>query len=135
MNFSKQNILLILLALFAGVIFTACESSTGVYGKDVVFPDSKIDFTNHVQPFLKYNCAYSGCHSSYSKAAGLALDEYVPIMTFPGLVIPENPNLSTLNQILENILPHPTYFFKGYITQNQVQGMRKWVEEGARLIP
>jgi hypothetical protein len=113
----------------------SCDSSTGVYGENVVFPASKVDFTSHVQPFLKYNCAYSGCHSSYSKAGGLSMDDYFSIMSFPGLVIPENPNFSTLNQILENTLPHPTLFYRGHITQNQITGIRTWVAEGARLIP
>lgn len=123
------------LILSSGFIFVSCDGTTGVYGENVVFPDSKIDFTTQVQPFLKYNCAYSGCHSSFSKAGGLSLDDYFSIMSFPGLVIPANPNASTLNQILENILPHPTLFYRGNITQNQIKGMRIWVAEGALLIP
>ena len=63
------------------------------------------------------------------------MDDYFSIMSFPGLVIPENPNFSTLNQILENTLPHPTLFYRGHITQNQITGIRTWVAEGARLIP
>ncbi|OGU60200.1 MAG: hypothetical protein A2X64_03045 [Ignavibacteria bacterium GWF2_33_9] len=116
-------------------LISSCDNSTGVYGIDVVFPDSAVDFTSHVQPFLKKNCAYSGCHSSITMAGGLSMEDYFSIMTFPGLIIPENPNSSILNQILEGVLPHGTIFYSGYITQNQIQGMRTWVLEGAKLIP
>lgn len=130
----KILFLLIFIAGFSAIIFS-CENSNGVYGENVVFPESKIDFSSHVQPFLKYNCAYGGCHSNFSKAGGLVLEDYFSVMSFPGLVIPENPNSSTLIQILENVLPHPTLFYRGHITQNQIIGMRTWVQEGARLIP
>jgi hypothetical protein len=124
-----------LFLLFLSITFLACSNTTNNINENIVFPDSKIDFTLQVQPFLKYNCAYSGCHSSFSKSAGLSLEDYFSIMSYPGLVIPNNPDASILNQILENRLPHTTYFYRGNITQNQIQGMRQWVLEGALLIP
>lgn len=136
-NFKIKLITLItIIATFSGIFYlTSCDNSINTISENIVFPTEKVDFTTQVQPFLKFNCAYSGCHSNYTKAAGLSLEDYFAIMAYPGLVIPQNPDASSLNQILENRLPHITYFYRGNITYNQVQGMRIWVAEGALLIP
>jgi hypothetical protein len=126
-NFGK----LLLLALIAW----NCDGSTSSNANNIVFPEDKIDYNTTVQPFLKYNCGYSGCHSSYSLAAGLSIDDYFQVMSYPGFVIPTKPDESTLVQILESTLPHTTYIYRGSITANQKTGIRKWISEGALLIP
>lgn len=117
------------------IIIISCESSTTSGDPNIIFPSENIDYTQHVQPFLKYNCGYSGCHSSFTKAAGLSVDDYFSVMSYIGFVIPKQPDASILVQILENKLPHSVFFYRGNITQNQIQGIRKWIEEGALLNP
>lgn len=117
------------------IIFNGCETTTTTGDANIIFPSENIDYIQHVQPFLKYNCGYSGCHSSFTKAAGLSVDDYFSVMSYMGLVIPLQPDASTLVQILENKLPHSVFFYRGNITQNQIQGIRKWIGEGALLTP
>jgi len=124
----------IIFVLFS-IILISCESSTTSGTTNITFPPENIDYIQHVQPFLKYNCGYSGCHSSFTRAAGLSVDDYFSVMSYIGFVVPMQPDASTLVQILENKLPHSVFFYRGNITQNQIQGIRKWIEEGALLNP
>lgn len=125
----------ILYVVVLAVFLLSCENTTTSGDSNIIFPNEKVDYIQHVQPFLKYNCGYSGCHSSFTKAAGLSVDDYFSVMSYMGLVIPLQPDASTLVQILENKLPHSVFFYRGNITQNQIQGIRKWIEEGALLNP
>lgn len=97
---------------------------------DIIFPEKNVSFTQHVQPFLRYSCGYSGCHG-LSSAGGINLTDYFSIMKVPGLVIPGNPDQSYLIQIIDNRIPHFTYFERSQINSNHIQGMKTWVREGA----
>ena len=120
--------------LYILISFYGCsESSTFPNGESIIFPDSNVSFSSQVLPFMRYNCAYAGCHSTYSKAGTVVLDDYFEIMRNPGLVIPGNPDGSILIQILEYRLPHLTYFYRGSITDNHIRGVRQWIKEGALL--
>lgn len=123
----------IAILLLISALYGCSESSTYPNGENIIFPDSNVQFTNHVLPFLRYNCAYAGCHSGFSKAGGVVLDDYFEIMRNPGLVIPGNPDGSIIVQILEYRLPHLTYFYRGSITDNHKRGVRQWIKEGAIL--
>jgi len=97
----------------------------------VVFPDSAVSFRLHVQPFLRQGCAFAGCHSSASRVGGVALEEYVQLWERPGLVIPGVPEQSLLVQLLEGQLPHLPDL-RARTTENQRQGVRRWIAEGAQ---
>ena len=121
--------LLILIGILA-VILLSCEGTTISSPKDIVFPDSKVSYLSHVDPFLRLTCGYAGCHGNYA-AAGIILTDYFEIMKSPGLVLPGNPDQSYLIQIIEEKIPHTTYFERSQITANHIKGMRTWVKEGA----
>ncbi|HOV92297.1 MAG TPA: hypothetical protein PLC04_04360 [Candidatus Kapabacteria bacterium] len=129
------KIILLTFSLMVLILMTYGCSESSIYsnGENIVFPDSNVKFTAQVLPFLRYNCAYAGCHSGFSKAGGVVLDDYFEIMQYPGLIIPGNPDGSILVQILENRLPHLTYFYRGSITDNHIRGVRQWIKEGALL--
>ncbi len=131
----KAHVIITLLLITIVMLNYGCDNTTSSGDSNIVFPSEKIDYIQHVQPFLKFNCGYSGCHSSFTKAAGLSVDDYFSVMSYMGLVIPLQPDASTIVQILENKLPHSVFFYRGNITQNQIQGLRKWIEEGALLNP
>lgn len=136
MKVCKRTKYYAILIFFINLIFLlSCDSTINNNDPNIVFPSENIDYTNYVQPFLKYNCGYSGCHNSYTRAAGLSVDDYFSVMSYIGFVVPTKPDASTLVQILENKLPHNVFFYRGNITQNQIQGIRKWIEEGALLTP
>lgn len=115
---------LILISIFS------CTEGTIISDYDIIFPDENVSYLYHVQPFLKANCAFAGCHG-VTAAGGIDMSEYFPMMSVPGLVIPLKPEASQLNQILEEIQPHQTLFYRGNITDNQIIGMNTWVREGA----
>lgn len=99
---------------------------------DVVFPEENVSYINHVYPFLKNNCAYAGCHSTAYQEAGVVLDTYHDLFRRPGLIVLDNPEGSELIQILEVRIPHERpYFYKGYFIENEINGMKTWIIEGA----
>lgn len=112
----------------AVVLLAGCEQQSTPYRsvRDVVFPDSNVSYSRHVEPFLRLGCAFTGCHSSSDP---IPLDSYVALFQTPGLVIPGHPERSRLNQVLDGILAHPPVL--GSITDNQRRGMAQWVREGA----
>ncbi len=112
------------------IVIYACENSISSV-KDIVFPPNNVSYISEVQPFLRYTCAYSGCHG-YNAAGGISLTDYFDLYKTPGLLIPGNPDQSLLMQILENKIPHTTYFERSQITNNHIVGMRTWIIEGAK---
>ena len=86
---------------------------------------------HHVKPFLTMNCSYSPCHSDYNRAGGYAFTEYWTLMENAGFIIPGNPTGSKLVQILEEKMPHFTYFYRGNIKPEHIKGVKQWITEGA----
>lgn len=110
--------------------FQSCDS-TGPDISKIVFPEENVSYMHHVEPFMKYNCAYLGCHGINSP--GEELSDYNYLLAANSYVFPGNPDASLVIQILEKRLPHPAMYpvYFGNITPNQIQGMRVWVAEGA----
>ena len=130
MGIFKLNWLITIFLIIITIVW-GCEDSINS-PKDIVFPDKDVSYTLQVEPFLNLTCSFAGCHGN-SAAAGIRLNDYFSIINTPGLVIPQNPDGSLLNQILEERKPHFTYYEKSNITDNHVKGMRQWVLEGAKL--
>ena len=120
------------IAATAFYVFVACENQINS-PEDLVFPEKNVSFFEHVQPFLKYYCAYQGCHSPETRAGGKWYSDWVSIFDTDnlGFVVPYNPDGSRFVQIIEGkSLSHLTYF-RNEIKQNHVQGIRTWILEGA----
>lgn len=113
-------------------LLNSCTETIGTNSKDIVFPDTNVSFQLHVYPFLKLNCSYAGCHSDESAAGGVILTNYTTLFQTPGMIIIGEPDKSRLIQIVENKLPHFTYFYRGNITENHKKGLRQWILEGAK---
>lgn len=121
-----------LLLLGLGFLGVGCSPSPFQAGPPaVVFPNSNVSFRQHVQPFLRSSCAQIGCHSTESRAGGVALEEYAQLWERPGLIVPGKPEQSVLQQILERQLPHQPDPWQ-LSTENQRRGVRRWIAEGAR---
>lgn len=123
---------LIILSLLIPMIIgmTSCDS-TGPDISKIVFPEKNVSYMYHVEPFIKYNCAFLGCHGINSP--GEELSDYSYLLSATSYIIPGNPDGSLVMQILERRLPHPANYpiYFANITQNQIQGMRVWIAEGA----
>ncbi len=124
----------IIFSLLLFLLFAMCNCNSTV-GPDnnIVFPDEgEVSFQNNVLPFLKVKCALSGCHDGYNIKAS-DMTDYFKVTASPdnlGLVVPKNPDGSVLVQVIEGTNPHLDYY-KISITENQKQGIRRWIQDGA----
>ncbi len=122
--------------LFFIKLVVGCGTESIGPDTNIVFPDSLVSYIHNVEPFMRVKCAYSGCHCDppYNYSAS-TMTNYFSLFSPDnlGLVIADKPDNSVLIQILDGRLPHSYYLFpQGYITPNQIKGMRKWIEEGAK---
>lgn len=108
----------------------ACEDSGTRPGDEIVFPESGVSYSAHVQPFFNLRCANYGCHDSQTRAGNLSLTSYVEMTERPGIVIPRDPDSSLLLQKIDGRLPHPINV-PIIINDNQLKGIRTWILEGA----
>lgn len=126
----NKNTYLIIFTVILSLGFSSCGDT--INPEKVEFPEKDVSYIRHVQPFMKANCAYYGCHGVNSP--GVEISDYFTLTSALSYIVAGKPDYSLVNQILENRLPHPgTYpVYFGNITENQIQGMRIWVEEGAK---
>jgi len=131
----KIGILSVLIISYLVLILSSsCNSDMISSTKDIVFPDSNVSYRNHVEPFMRFTCGFGGCHNNYA-AGGLNVNDYFNMTNYPGFIIPYNAEASVLIQILEQKLPHNPPLYLIDVNDNHRQGMRKWINEGALLVP
>jgi hypothetical protein len=114
------------------IMVFACNDNSISSIKEIEFPEENVSFQQHVEPFMKLTCAYGSCHD-VSGFNGDDLSTYFAMMSSTGLIIPGKPESSHLIQILEDPLRHPIIFYSYDINQNHIDGMKKWIEEGAEF--
>jgi len=105
---------------------------TGGGGTSAPCDSSKVYFQQQVLPVLISNCAMSGCHDDASHQDGVILTSYEKIMATAD-VRPGRPNNSDLYEVLletdpDKRMPRPP---ASPLQQNQVQLIKKWIEQGA----
>lgn len=120
-----------ILILF-GLLFWGCDNVLN-NSSNIVFPEKNVSFNLHVQPFVKYNCSFSGCHDDYSQAGMRRMTDYFSLFETSnlGLIVPYDTTNGRLLQIL-TLQNHLTPL-KWNFTDNQIKGMKTWIIEGARL--
>ncbi len=116
------------------VFLLGCEDTiTNKQVDEIVFPESNVSYVSHVQPVLIVKCASSGCHDDESRAGNLSLTTWANTTANPDIVFPYDANVSRLVQSIEGtatfLMPPPRY---PALTQNQIKGIRTWVQEGAK---
>jgi hypothetical protein len=103
---------------------------------EIVIPSSNVSFERHLLPVFNLTCNSAGCHSTDSRAGGVALTSYFEVVfNAPGLVVAKNPDRSVLMRVIDfnsvTHLPH-RQSFQTRITQNHIDGVRTWIREGAQ---
>lgn len=134
----SQNLIKFLMAIAiisSFAIISAC-SDTIQSTSDLRFPEEggeEVSFMNHVKPFIQYTCATAACHDGFTQAGGIYLNEHYTYFQSSslGLVVRENPDASRLNQIIEGKDIHLFIHNRELPTNNQQEGMRRWVLNGA----
>ena len=108
---------------FFTLLFTACSSSSESEITDPIEeiepePQSKATYTNDVKTIIDNNCATSGCHSSSSKSAGIALSTFQEVKD--GFIYS-----GSWNQIETNQMP------KSYnLSAAEKELIKNWIDNG-----
>ena len=128
----KQNIInSLLIIIFLIIISSACDDTGPT---EIPLPDKNVSFSQHIQPLFNNYCNNTGCHNAQDGAGEIRLTSYGDLFATPFLVIPRAPEESTLYLSVSgqtvNIMP-PPYGNTFPLNDNQINGIRVWIEEGA----
>jgi hypothetical protein len=113
--------------------FSCKKDEKKTISSDIIFPDSLVSFINYVEPLFQQTCVISGCHSGSQPAGGLNLESNMWTTLIdhqPSLIIVKNGNESPLVKYLDGRL-QPRMPISGTLTTNQINGVKKWIDEGA----
>ncbi len=113
------------------VLWFGCKDTTTAPTGDIVFPDSNISYSQHVQPTFNLKCAFSGCHDDGTRAGNLSLTSYLNATEQPGVIVRGDSQHSLLAQKIDGTLPHQDQA-NLRLTENQIKGIKKWIDEGAK---
>jgi hypothetical protein len=120
-----------LLITFISVIITSCDDT--IVGNQII-PEFDVSYSKHIQPLFNNHCNNTTCHNSEDRAGGLSFEIYGEFRSYPFLIIAGAPDESTLYQVVsgQSVLVMPPYGGPSIpLTENQINGIRTWIEEGA----
>ena len=127
----------VFLAVLAGVLLSpllsGCkdENPTGM-ASDIVFPSADVSYSQHVQPLFNQTCALSGCPDDGPHQSDLCLTSYFnTVFRTAGVVTPGRPELSTIVFRIEGTSGQRMPLTGPPLNQNQINGIRTWIVEGA----
>jgi hypothetical protein len=104
---------------------------------EIVFPDSNISFSKHVGPLFQQKCARGGCHTGSDPAGSLnlgypgsyiALTNHNPTLIYNG----DGQNSLLMKRLDGRIQPRMPLPGSAQLTQNQIDGVKIWIDEGAQ---
>jgi hypothetical protein len=134
---------LLLFFLFLYFIFLvssgliSCKDTQTNPSSEIVFPNDSVSFTRHVGPLFQQKCTGSSCHGGSAPQAGLNLEytsSYQALMYHnPTLVVPRNTNCLLMERLDGRFLPQMPLPKSPQLNQNQINGVKIWIEEGAQL--
>ena len=101
---------------------------------EIPIPEKDVSYAKHIQPIFNNHCNSSGCHNSEDKAGGFSLEIYGDFRSYPFLIIAGSPNESHLYLAVSgqsiSLMP-PPYGNAFPLSDNQINGIKTWIEEGA----
>jgi hypothetical protein len=99
---------------------------------DIVFPDSNVSYNGLIQPLFNQACTFTGgCHGGEDPAAALSLESYQRLTDRVGIVVPGSPDESILQLRIDGRLTPRMPLNRPVLTDNQINGIRVWILEGA----
>ncbi len=120
-------------AVIVALVVPSCKDQQA-RTSSIILPDSNLSYSRDIDPLFAQTCLGSQCHSGSSPAQGLDLvpPSYSKLIFFnPPLVQPRDTN-SLLLQRINGRIPPLMPPSPGYLTENQVHGIREWILEGAK---
>lgn len=127
----------LLIAFFSFLLIAACDDT--ITSDDIdsrTIPDSNVDYYEHIQPIFTVKCATSFCHDDQNRAGGLSLTSWANATADLTVVFPGDPDVSKLIWAIEGtggVEPMPPPGAVPPLTENQIQGVRTWIQEGAKV--
>jgi len=129
-----------MIKIFAIIIlifsFVACDDTITVESVDnTVIPSSNVSFGKYIYPLFQAKCAYSGCHSGAGAAGNLDLTSWVNATASVDIIRPGEPDLSRLVWAIDDTpgIPLMPPLNSGLaLTENQREGIKTWIKEGAK---
>lgn len=135
-NIKKTSINIFFIALFlSALIFTSCDDTvTNAEVDKKIIPDSNVDYYEHIQPVFNVKCATALCHDDGTRAGNLSLTTYSNATARLDLVFPGDADASPLVWSIEGTgsVFMPPQGQAPPLTENQIQGIRTWIDEGAK---
>ena len=128
---TRRIMLLYTIVVLGALLSPSCSDDGVTPGDDIVFPAKDVSYMVSVQPFFNVRCATYSCHSDETHAGNLSLTSYLNLTARPGIVIPFDSKASLLIQRIDGRLPHAPEV-PIIINSNQLDGIRTWVDEGAK---
>ena len=132
-----KKLLFIYASLFISVfvfLFGCKDSVTATDIDSRVMPASNISFTTDLQPVIQIKCATSGCHDGTSSETSLVLTSCANAKSIPGVIIAGNSPNSIIVWRVSGITgaPMPPVGVNKPFTAEQIRGLKKWIDEGAK---
>ena len=115
--------------------FLSCGKDALTDPGEIDFPEKDLSFSQHIRPVLLNQCAFSGCHSSGSKANGLDLQKNPPVFQSAAgqVVIPFDSAQSLmfllLSKSVNGISRMP--FGGSPLSDTVKKAIGTWIDEGA----
>jgi hypothetical protein len=123
-----------MLVIYSLSTLSCKDETTNNHTSDIIFPDSLISFNIYVQRLFQQTCLGGGCHSGSQPAANLNLEynTWSALIDYqPDIVLETKGHDSPLVMYLDGrLLPQMPLQSKP-LTQNQINGVKKWIDEGA----
>lgn len=114
------------------IFFVRCDDNlTSSDIDNIIIPDSNISFSQYIAPVLEVKCV--SCHDGGSNSNQPNLSNFSFVDGY--YVVPGEPGNSILVYSIEGTSPNfPLMPPPGYspLTQNQIDGIKKWIIEGAQ---
>lgn len=121
--------------LTLAVVSCKDQNPTGPGGSpsNIVFPNDSISYSIHVQPLFNQACNFAGCHDDGQHDSPLRLTSYGnAVLSIPGIVVPRNPDGSRLVLRIQGSVGQRMPVNGNPLNQNQINGIRTWIAEGAK---
>lgn len=135
-----KQIIVGLVSIFAilGIIWATWSCKDEIASEDInkiVFPDSNVSFSDHVEPLFLNACAIpGGCHAGDNPAGGVSFETWSDAREIVGIIYPGDPENSRLIWAIEGRDPGVPRMplDRPALNANQIKGLRTWIKEGAQ---
>lgn len=132
-----MKITLFIVVIWLITLIIACDDTlTNSNIDSVQIPSKNVSYSQYIQPIFNSRCTNTNCHDSFSRKAGLDLTTWAGATADPNIISRGSPENSLLVWTIDpqygyvNPMP-PPYGPVLPLTENQIEGIKTWIREGA----